>query len=89
MYLMFHQGDIRLELLRLCGAAFSDIIKLLSPTRIVSVGRFVEARVNAALKQTHISTSHLCMAHPSPRSLNNTDWSAKTAVFLRDNGVFV
>lgn len=77
-----------MELQRLCNIAFLEIIDLLAPNRIVSVGRFVEGRVKAALKTQPSQIDHLCMPHPSPRSLNNTNWPAKATEFLRQNNIF-
>lgn len=81
------QGDVKRDLLRLCNIALLEIIDLLAPNRIVSVGRFVEGRVKTALKTGSHTIDHLRLPHPSPRSLNNSNWTATAKEFLIQNNI--
>lgn len=62
----------------------------MSPTVIISIGRYVEDRVNELLKKNLIDSDgveHKCIPHPSPRSLNNTNWKEKAEKWLIDNDI--
>lgn len=65
-------------------------LHLFGPTVIVSIGRYCEDRVKVLVRQNLLDQTRvklLCMPHPSPRSLNNTNWAEKARQWLVDNGV--
>lgn len=64
-----------------------EAIDVLAPKVIISIGRYAEDRVNELYKTKAINESilHKCMPHPSPRALNNTNWSEKAKQWLIDN----
>ena len=66
-----------------------EAIELIAPEQIISIGRYTEDRVKVLQKSKSISSNirHKCMPHPSPRSLNNTNWNEKAAKWLIDNDV--
>lgn len=66
-----------------------EAIELLSPSVIVSIGRYTEDRINELYKANRVNASieHKCMPHPSPRALNNTNWNEKAKKWLIDNDV--
>lgn len=73
----------------ICTKYLAEAIKLLSPVVIVSIGRYVEDRVNELIKKNAIDSgiAHKCIPHPSPRSLNNTNWNEKAKKWLTDNDI--
>lgn len=81
------QPDLRKPLQNICLEHMNEAIELLSPAVIVSIGRYTEDRINELYKQRRVSASivHKCMPHPSPRSLNNTNWNAKAKSWLIEN----
>lgn len=83
------QPEVRKQLQATCGLYLKEAIDLLSPTVIVSIGRYTEDRVKDLLKLNLISDSinHKCMPHPSPRSLNNQNWNEKAKKWLVDNDI--
>lgn len=65
-------------------------LELIQPTIVVSVGRYVDDCVKALVKQRRLDPNRMqfkYMPHPSPRSLNNTDWPQKARRWLEENGV--
>ncbi|XP_058060946.1 single-strand selective monofunctional uracil DNA glycosylase [Anopheles bellator] len=64
-------------------------LRLLQPKIIISVGRYTEDRVKALIKQNQFDPTirTLCMPHPSPRSLNNTNWNEKAKHWLDEHGI--
>lgn len=83
------KGDEKNTLQVLCSQSTGAVISLLSPKIIVSIGRYTEDRIKSLYKSGGIRPDivHKCMPHPSPRSLNNTNWNDKAKVWLRENDV--
>lgn len=81
------QPELRKKLQNICLGYTDEAIRLLSPTVIVSIGRYTEDRINELYKQNRLKASivHKCMPHPSPRSLNNTNWNEKAKNWLVEN----
>lgn len=81
------QPDLRKQLQNICLKYMNETIELLSPAVIVSIGRYTEDRINELYKQNRVNVSivHKCMPHPSPRSLNNTNWNEKAKKWLIEN----
>lgn len=90
IYISLRQkGDEKSTLQVLCSESTCAAINLLSPKIIVSIGRYTEDRINALYKSGGIrqDIAHKCMPHPSPRSLNNTNWNEKAKVWLVENDI--
>lgn len=81
------QSEQRKQLQNICLEYMKEAIELLSPTVIVSIGRYTEDRINELYKQNRVNASivHKCMPHPSPRSLNNTNWNEKAKKWFIEN----
>lgn len=73
----------------ICAKSLIEVIELLKPELIISIGRFAEDRVKEVLKlhEHNDEIQHKCMPHPSPRALNNTNWNEKAKKWLIDNDV--
>uniref|UniRef100_A0A182MSA2 Uracil-DNA glycosylase-like domain-containing protein n=1 Tax=Anopheles culicifacies TaxID=139723 RepID=A0A182MSA2_9DIPT len=96
----FHQSGRNITPSELKGKAKGEIqsiseqyletaLKVLKPKIIISVGRYTEDRVKTLTKQNRIGPTIVtyCMPHPSPRSLNNTNWSQKAKLWLSEHGI--
>lgn len=83
------KGEEKKKLQDICSKSLAEAINLLEPRVIVSIGRYVEDRVKELFKQNAIdhSIGHKCLPHPSPRSLNNTNWDEKARKWLIDNDI--
>lgn len=83
------KGDSRKTLQLICNKHLARAVEYLSPTVIICVGTYTKDRVNEILKNGFISNSITvkCMPHPSPRSLNNTNWAEKAEKWFLDNDI--
>ncbi|XP_059610607.1 single-strand selective monofunctional uracil DNA glycosylase [Phlebotomus argentipes] len=83
------KGEEKRKLQEICNNRLAEAINLLEPRVIVSIGRYVEDRVKELFKQNAIdhSIGHKCLPHPSPRSVNNTNWGEKARKWLIENDV--
>lgn len=84
---MKFQPEKKKILQEICLKYLKEAIDLLSPELIISIGRYAEDRVNDLYKKQSINSDikHKCIPHPSPRSLNNTNWNEKAKKWLIDN----
>lgn len=66
-----------------------EAIQLLAPEIIVSIGRYSEDRIKDLQKQGVIDSKvkSLYITHPSPRSLNNTNWVEKAEIWFKENDI--
>jgi single-strand selective monofunctional uracil DNA glycosylase len=85
--LILLQGETKKQLQTICLKHLSAIVQLLKPKIIIAIGRWSEDRMKDLVKQQLIDASIdiRCLAHPSPRSLNNTDWPQKAEKWFADN----
>ncbi|XP_055543975.1 single-strand selective monofunctional uracil-DNA glycosylase [Wyeomyia smithii] len=84
------KGPSKNRLQEVCVQYLKEALELFHPKIIISVGRYTEDRVKALVKQNFLDPSVFqlkCMPHPSPRSLNNTNWNEKAQVWLTENGL--
>uniref|UniRef100_A0A2M4ARW7 Putative single-strand selective monofunctional uracil dna glycosylase n=1 Tax=Anopheles triannulatus TaxID=58253 RepID=A0A2M4ARW7_9DIPT len=84
------KGTAKGELQRIAEQYLVDALQVLQPKIIISVGRYTEDRVKTLIKQNKLDATvirTLCLAHPSPRSLNNTNWNEKAKLWLTENGI--
>jgi uracil-DNA glycosylase len=86
-YFLQFQGNTKKDLQDICLKHFAAIVQLLKPKIIIAIGRWSEDRVKELAKQQRIDAAIdiRCLAHPSPRSLNNTDWPQKAEKWFADN----
>ncbi|XP_049285272.1 single-strand selective monofunctional uracil DNA glycosylase [Anopheles funestus] len=96
----FHQTGRNITPSELKGKAKGEIqsiseqylaiaLTLLKPKIVISVGRYTEDRIKSLTKQNKIdpTIATYCMPHPSPRSLNNTNWPEKAKLWLTEHGI--
>uniref|UniRef100_A0A8W7NZF9 UDG domain-containing protein n=1 Tax=Anopheles atroparvus TaxID=41427 RepID=A0A8W7NZF9_ANOAO len=83
------KGKAKGEIQTIAEQYLAIALTVLKPRVIVSVGRYTEDRVKSLLKQNKLDHSIVthCMPHPSPRSLNNTNWNEKAKVWLTEHGI--
>ncbi|XP_058130049.1 single-strand selective monofunctional uracil DNA glycosylase [Anopheles ziemanni] len=83
------KGKAKGEIQTISEQYLSIALTVLKPQIIISVGRYTEDRVKSLIKQQKLNPSIVthCMPHPSPRSLNNTNWNEKAKVWLTDHGI--
>lgn len=64
-------------------------IELIKPEIVISIGNYVDDRVRSLLKRKLIKDSIQLkiISHPSPRSLNNTNWNEKAEKWLIENEI--
>lgn len=62
---------------------------MLKPKIVIAIGRYTEDRMKALIKQNKVDPAivNYCMPHPSPRSLNNTNWNGKAKIWLTEHGI--
>nr|CAH7759479.1 unnamed protein product [Callosobruchus chinensis] len=79
-------AQVRRELENICGGCFVRLLDLLEPDIIISVGSYVDRKIKDLFKTHNITNINiLCLPHPSPRALNNTNWPEKAEHFLATN----
>uniref|UniRef100_A0A182VYR0 Uracil-DNA glycosylase-like domain-containing protein n=1 Tax=Anopheles minimus TaxID=112268 RepID=A0A182VYR0_9DIPT len=96
----FHQSGRNITPSELKGKAKGEIqaiseqyletaLTLLKPKIVISVGRYTEDRIKTLTKRNKIDPTIVtyCMPHPSPRSLNNTNWPEKAKLWLTEHGI--
>ncbi|XP_052866599.1 single-strand selective monofunctional uracil DNA glycosylase [Anopheles cruzii] len=83
------KGQAKREVQSIAEQHLIIALRLLQPKIIISVGRYTEDRVKALMKQNQLDPTirTLCMPHPSPRSLNNTNWNEKAKHWLAEHGI--
>ncbi|XP_055587018.1 single-strand selective monofunctional uracil DNA glycosylase [Uranotaenia lowii] len=84
------KGAPKLRMQEVCTQYLKIALDLFNPTVVVSVGRYTEDRVKALVRQQLVDPTRvrlLCMPHPSPRSLNNTNWNEKAKLWIEENGL--
>ncbi|XP_050085194.1 single-strand selective monofunctional uracil DNA glycosylase [Anopheles aquasalis] len=84
------KGNAKGEIQAIAEQHLAEALQVLQPKIIISVGRYTEDRVKTLIKQNKLDATAirtLCIAHPSPRSLNNTNWNEKAKRWLEDNGI--
>uniref|UniRef100_A0A6E8V5P9 Uracil-DNA glycosylase-like domain-containing protein n=2 Tax=Anopheles coluzzii TaxID=1518534 RepID=A0A6E8V5P9_ANOCL len=83
------KGKAKGEIQSISEAFLTKALALLKPTVVVSVGRYTEDRIKTLTKQNRLDPAIVthCMPHPSPRSLNNTNWPEKAKSWLTVHGI--
>ncbi|XP_053671548.1 single-strand selective monofunctional uracil DNA glycosylase [Anopheles nili] len=83
------KGTAKKEIQTIAEQKLATALTVLKPKIVISVGRYTDDRVNALKKQNKLDSAiqTLCMPHPSPRSLNNTNWHEKAKAWLTDHGI--
>ncbi|CAH0728430.1 unnamed protein product, partial [Brenthis ino] len=83
-------GDFKVSeiegLYNICDPIFIKVLKLYEVEIIVAIGNFCKIRADKALKK-YLPSSNikvLCLSHPSPRTVNNTNWDEKALQQLKD-----
>ncbi|XP_050070556.1 single-strand selective monofunctional uracil DNA glycosylase [Anopheles maculipalpis] len=83
------KGKSKGEIQSISEQYLAKALTLLKPKIVVSVGRYTEDRIKTLTKQNKIDPTIVtyCMPHPSPRSLNNTNWCEKAKIWLTEHGI--
>lgn len=84
------EKEAKAKLQEICNKYFVSIVSVLQPKVLISIGNYAKDRVNLLQKQGLMGVSvveHKCIPHPSPRSLNNTNWPEKAKLWFEENGV--
>lgn len=84
------KGEPREKLQKACTASLKVAIDLFQPEIIVAIGRYAEDRVKELKKQNILNScvkDTKCIPHPSPRSLNNTNWPEKAEIWLKEHNI--
>ncbi|XP_060520307.1 single-strand selective monofunctional uracil-DNA glycosylase-like isoform X2 [Cylas formicarius] len=73
----------------ICDKYYHEVLKLLQPEVIVAVGDYMEKRTKAVFKVYEFTNSIKLfrMPHPSPRAVNNQNWSEKAKRFLEQHNL--
>lgn len=76
----------------MCTDALQEFIGWCGPNvRLVSIGGYVDRVVRAAYRCRGAGkvrpAEMLCMPHPSPRAVNNTNWEEKAGEWLKVHGI--
>lgn len=83
------QGEAKPQLTATCLIYLKQIIEVLNPEIIISVGNYANDRVKDLKKKNLISASIDCklIPHPSPRAVNNQNWVEKAHKWFIDNDI--
>ncbi|XP_022213183.1 single-strand selective monofunctional uracil-DNA glycosylase [Drosophila obscura] len=77
------KGPYKRQIRDVCLDALEKQLLIVKPQVVVAVGDYVYQ----ALKRSDHCKTLLRLAHPSPRSLNNTNWPEKAQEFLEQHGL--
>ncbi|XP_017047177.1 single-strand selective monofunctional uracil-DNA glycosylase [Drosophila ficusphila] len=81
------KGLYKKQIQELCLKAFEDQLMLLKPEVVVAVGDYVHTALKHSGYCKSDAVSVLRLPHPSPRSVNNTNWPEKAELFLGENNL--
>lgn len=83
------KGEEKRLLQEISNEGLIKAIELIKPEIIISIGNYIDDRVKSLLKRKLIKDSIeiKCISHPSPRSLNNTNWNEKAEKWLIENDI--
>ncbi|XP_078034813.1 single-strand-selective monofunctional uracil-DNA glycosylase [Augochlora pura] len=70
-----------------CDKVLADTIRLLEVEILIGIGGYAEKRAQLVVQSHKLSTKVLCLPHPSPRAVNNKNWSEKATNKLREFGL--
>jgi len=77
------KGEFKRQIRDMCLNSLEKLLNLVQPQVVVAVGDYVFTTLN---KSSFCKTVSLIrLAHPSPRSLNNTNWAEKATAFLQQH----
>ncbi|KAH8277146.1 hypothetical protein KR026_006110 [Drosophila bipectinata] len=79
------KGPYRKEVGKYCLEALDEELFLLKPLVVVAVGNYVRDILKGSNYCKSVSVSVLLLPHPSPRSVNNTNWPEKAKAFLEEH----
>ncbi|PBC29090.1 Single-strand selective monofunctional uracil DNA glycosylase [Apis cerana cerana] len=70
-----------------CDKALLDIIKIIKAEIIIGIGGYAEKRAQFVIQSSKLPVKVLCLPHPSPRAVNNKNWSEKATKKLSEFGL--
>ncbi|XP_059053181.1 single-strand selective monofunctional uracil DNA glycosylase-like isoform X1 [Achroia grisella] len=81
----FSASDMR-PLYAICDPIFVKVLEIYEVETIIAVGKFCEKRAQKAIKQylPNATIQIFYLPHPSPRSVNNTNWEEKAENCLKN-----
>ncbi|XP_076165571.1 single-strand-selective monofunctional uracil-DNA glycosylase [Ptiloglossa arizonensis] len=70
-----------------CDKALADAIRLLKVEIVIGIGGYAEKRALLVVQSSNLHVKVLCLPHPSPRAVNNKNWSEKAKQKLSEFGL--
>ncbi|XP_006564278.1 single-strand selective monofunctional uracil DNA glycosylase [Apis mellifera] len=70
-----------------CDKALLDIIKIIKAEIVIGIGGYAEKRAQFVIQSSKLPIKVLCLPHPSPRAVNNKNWSEKATKKLSEFGL--
>lgn len=74
------KGPYKKQIRDICLYTTEQILHLIQPEIVIAVGNYVHETL---MKSEYCRSKRLlCLAHPSPRSVNNNNWPEKAEIFF-------
>ncbi|XP_076638594.1 single-strand-selective monofunctional uracil-DNA glycosylase [Colletes latitarsis] len=81
------KGPEQINLQSTCDKALADAIRLLKVEILIGIGGYAEKRASLVVQSHNLHVKVLCLPHPSPRAVNNKNWSEKATKKLSEFGL--
>ncbi|OAD60409.1 Single-strand selective monofunctional uracil DNA glycosylase, partial [Eufriesea mexicana] len=70
-----------------CDKALANTIRILQAKVVIGIGGYAEKRAQTVVQSSKLPVKVLCLPHPSPRAVNNKNWSEKATKKLSEFGL--
>ncbi|KAK9309416.1 hypothetical protein QLX08_000903 [Tetragonisca angustula] len=70
-----------------CDKALAKTISILKVEIVIGIGGYAEKRAQLVVQSSKLPVKVLCLPHPSPRAVNNKNWSEKATQKLSEFGL--
>lgn len=70
-----------------CDKALAKAISILKVEIVIGIGGYAEKRAQLVVQSSKLPVKVLCLPHPSPRAVNNKNWSEKATQKLSEFGL--
>ncbi|XP_055378166.1 single-strand selective monofunctional uracil DNA glycosylase [Condylostylus longicornis] len=82
------KGKDKINIRDICLKYLREEIKLLQPQIVIAIGSYVNDTLKLLAKSNEfVGIQFLLLPHPSPRSINNTNWPEKGKIFFESNNL--